>query len=371
VIENPLAVIETTPEYVMTIFTTQGGTKEIVDKIKKQVESEVFDVTTPKGRERIGSVARQIGSSKKRLEEAAMAITEDWRTKTNLVNAEKKYVSTELDLLRDAVLAPRVAFENLEKQRVEEHECMLSRIVNSVNFPMVDPPVDFIESSISSVSNIFERDWQEYLDKASQAYKKTMDYLRTALTARIKRDADNAELERLRKEQEERQKKEHEEMIARQAAEAARIAAEEKAALELKASEEAAAKQLKAVEDARLEAEQKAAQAEQQRIEADEKAKLDAAAAEAKRLSDIKVAEEKAKSDLEAAIQAERERLAAKERMETEELARREADQKHRGSINRTALSDLMTVANLTEEQGKAVIEAIAKGLISNIKINY
>jgi hypothetical protein len=57
------------------------------------------------------------------------------------------------------------------------------------------------------------------------------------------------------------------------------------------------------------------------------------------------------------------------ERIETKRLAR-EADLNHRKTINNQVISDLL-VHGITEAQAKAIITAIAKGEILNVKITY
>ncbi|OJW20518.1 MAG: hypothetical protein BGO51_21990 [Rhodospirillales bacterium 69-11] len=81
-------------------------------------------------------------------------------------------------------------------------------------------------------------------------------------------------------------------------------------------------------------------------------------------------AEKAAKEAEERAAQKERERIEAEKKAEADAAAKREADKKHRARINNEALGGLVA-AGLTEDQGKAVVEAIAKGQIPNVKITY
>jgi len=64
------------------VFSAAKGLDPIIEQIRQKVKSEIFDVTTEAGRKRMGSVARQIGSSKCKLEKMAKELTEDWRTET-------------------------------------------------------------------------------------------------------------------------------------------------------------------------------------------------------------------------------------------------------------------------------------------------
>lgn len=106
----------------------------------------------------------------------------------------------------------------------------------------------------------------------------------------------------------------------------------------------------------------------QLRAEAEERAKADreaqaaAEAAEAARVAAEKIAADKIK---------EAKRHAEKLAKEAADKAAREADIEHKAAVNRAALAALVDNCELSEAQARAVVTAIAKGLIPNIKINY
>lgn len=60
-----LTVIEIKPEQAPALYRA-GGLNSFLEQIREMVK-EVPDVTTKKGRDRIGSLARMVGSSKKLL----------------------------------------------------------------------------------------------------------------------------------------------------------------------------------------------------------------------------------------------------------------------------------------------------------------
>jgi colicin import membrane protein len=149
------------------------------------------------------------------------------------------------------------------------------------------------------------------------------------------------------------------EELARQAElakERERIAREEG---ELKAREEAERK----IVEARM-AEELAARAKE---DAERRAREAEQMAERER----QASEERARIAAEQSAARERQRIADEQRQVAEEQARREANINHRKSINRQALTDLMQHAELTEDQGKAVILAIIAGKISSTHISY
>lgn len=341
----------------LEVFSTEGGLDPIIEKVKEQVRSEHYDISTEEGRKRIGSVAKKIGSTKVTLQNMALELTEDWRKKTKAVNSEKNRMTEELDALRDEIKAPLEEYREREKNRVDGHEQAIADINTATNFSAydtLDPMPELIEDHLQQIDAIYNgREWEEFAQRAAEAHTSTKTLLEKMLESRKKRDAEQAELERLRREEEERKRKEEQERIAREAAEKARKEAEEKAARE---REEAEAKAK--AERERYEAEKR--EAEKQRIAAEEKAKRDA-----------EEASKKAAADKEAALQAERDRIEAEKKAEAEAAAKREADKKHKAKINNEAVDSLMKHAALDEVEARAVVSCIAKGEVANVKIIY
>lgn len=75
------------------------------------------------------------------------------------------------------------------------------------------------------------------------------------------------------------------------------------------------------------------------------------------------------------AEEAERKRQEEADRQEEEDRKKREENKKHRAKINNEALEDLVEVLAVKENEGKdlakVVVEAIAKGKVRNVKIEY
>ncbi len=89
-----------------------------------------------------------------------------------------------------------------------------------------------------------------------------------------------------------------------------------------------------------------------------------------------KAALAKAEADKQAAIDAERQRVAADQAQQAAEALRREKDTANKKRVNNEILEDFMSLklineAGFTEDQVKAAITVMAKGLVRNVKINY
>jgi len=81
-------------------------------------------------------------------------------------------------------------------------------------------------------------------------------------------------------------------------------------------------------------------------------------------------AEDLAKKRAAEAVEAERLRVENEKRAAAEAQAKREADEAHRAKINCAAANALITLG-LSEEDAKAAIAAIVKGMVPNVTISY
>lgn len=355
----------------LTALTTENGLDPIIEKIRQQAKSEVFDVTTKEGRVRIGSVARQIGSAKEKIKKVAKSVIEDQEKTVKQVKAEIKRMETEMDAIRDEVLADRDKYEQIEKDRVAAHEDALELIEAFQEFNTIERTTEEIQKAIEASAAFYaSRDWQEFNRTALYWHDKNARDLTVAFQRRREYDDGQAALAKQRAEEEARKQKERDDEIAAQAA------AKAKADAEAKAKEEADAIARK-VEEEKAEAARIAKEvadlAEAQRVRLEnEKKEADARAAKAE--ADRIAAEAKARSDAEAAAQKVRDDLAAQQKAESEAKAKREADVAHARKINNEALEDIRRVIHESvgsEDPMKDLVVAIAKGEIRHVSIRY
>lgn len=320
----------------------------------QEIESEagkfVADVTTEEGRKEIASMAYKVARTKTALDDAGKSLTEDWKKKAAVIDAQRKIVRETLDALKDKIRKPLDEFEVAEENRVNERkeriakiECFKHTISNSTAT---------LESAIKEIRQLLQFDWQEFAYKAETTANEVIEILQQRLDAAKKYEEDQAELARFKKEKEERERKEREEKIAQEAADKAKREAEERA---------------KKIEQEKIEAEKRATQAEEDRKRAEEKAKRDAELAK-------KEAEERAKKAAADAVEKERQRVAEEERKEKEAAEKREANKRHRTKINNEIINHLKAIidneTNL-QHQAEAIVEAIAKGEVPHVSINY
>lgn len=352
-----LAIIEIAPDMAPAIYV-ENGLDSFLEKIRAGV-NEVPDLSTAKGRARIASLAAQVSRSKTAVEKPGRDYLKRLKEQPKVVEAELRRFVTECDQLRDEVRRPLTEWEGAEKARTEALQQRLvdlralAEVIDTAGNYL--PSADIQARILEAKSVVLDDSWQERAAEAGVAKDSTIQQLEASLVIAQKREHEADELDRLRKEAEEKARLEREENIRREAAEQAKRDAEEKAQAEIDAA-------------ARRESEARAAteRAEREKIEAQQKAEREA-----------KAAAEKAEQEKNAAIAAERRRqeeaesarLAEQKRI-AEEEARRAADKEHRRSINRQAIADLIE-SGLTQEMAEKALIAIASGKVSAVSIKY
>ncbi|EOJ5644253.1 hypothetical protein ACKKC3_002805 [Escherichia coli] len=354
---SELAIIEIAPDLAPSIYV-ENGLDKFLEQIREGV-NEVPDLSTAKGRARIASLAAQVSRSKTAVEKPGRDYLKRLKEQPKVVEAELRRFVTECDQLRDSVRRPLTEWEDAEKARTEALQQRLvdlralADVIDSAGNYL--PSADIQARIHEAKSVVLDESWQERAAEAGVAKDSTIQQLEASLEVAQKREHEAAELERLRKEAEEKARLEREEAIRREAAEQAKRDAEAKAQAEIDAA-------------ARREAEARAAteRAEREKIEAQQKADREAKAAAEKaeqEKNDAIAAERRRQEELEAARLAEQKRIA-------DEEARRAADKEHRRTINRQAIADLIE-SGLPQEMAEKALIAIASGKVSAVSIKY
>jgi hypothetical protein len=341
------------------VIFAPGGVDDILAKIAREVRSQHTDISTKAGREAVASLAYKVARSKSALDKMGKELGETHYKSWKAITAERARIEKDLDALKDEVRKPLTDWENAEKDRIAGHEAAVAAFTTALQCIGPGSTSAEIQEAIKSIETMPERDWEEFAKRAEEARTKALADLRSYEAGAIKREAEAAELARLRAEQIAREQKERDDRIAAEAAERARIEAETKAKRE---AEEAAAKA--DAERKRVEQEKAEAIARAERAEADQKAYAAAVEQEAKE------AAERAERSRLAAIEQERKRAADEQAAIAAETAKREADKKHRAKINNEALAALVLLGVETE-LAKTVIAAIARGEVPHTKMVY
>ena len=405
--ESPITSLALIDTASAALVYAPGALTALVDKLKQEVRAQLatLDVSIPSQRARIVSLSARVARAKGKLDKLGESLIEEHRAVVTAVNSDRKIMRDDLDAFKAEVRKPVTDIENEEKERVAAHENVIRQIeeLGRMDCPL---NLDEIQTRGAQVSILSDRDWREFKERATGAKVLAMEALSEAQDRALEAIRLREELERLRAAEAERAIQEREEAAARAAKEAAERRAEEQARI----AREAAERERQRVENERIEAQARAKQAEAERIATEERAARELKEAEERRLSDIKAAEDrriadaivaKEKADQElrdaearriaeaeaaelaasaasataereryAAVEAERRRVAVKRKAEADEAEKRAKNRAHQGAIHREALQALCTFG-MPMEQGKALIESIAKGEIPHIVIQY
>jgi hypothetical protein len=340
------------------VFRDDEKSAALLDSIKDYVLSIDMDATTRSGRAEIISLAAKVSKTKTAVTGMVKDSIEAQKKEIDAIVKRRTNAERFFDELRDQVRQPVTDWENIEKSRVAGHEDAILDIqaLGNIISDFTTANIDDAKGYLVDIDKILEHDFQEFKDRATKAADDTKAAINNMIDKKIKYDAEQAELEALRAKQREDEIKARE----KAAADAARLEAERLA----KEKEDARIAADKAKAD-KLAAEQKAEKEKAERVAqaAIDKAKADAQAAIDKANAD----KAKAEQDL---VDQKRREDAEKKRLEDEKAAR-EADQENRKRVNNSAMFALVAHGNISEDQAKAVIIAIAKGLIDNVQINY
>lgn len=314
-------------------------------KLEEEFGKRVYDMTDPEQEAEARSDRMMVAKTQTAFKKVRLAAKETAQERVNLVNTLGKSIDDRMEAVK---MNSKGQIDKRDKE-IEEHAEMLQGKVDAIRELGEDCEslnANGLKERINDLTDIDVDDsYEDREADATLAYVNQLAELEGLLARRIKDEAEQVELEALRKEKVERERKDREEQIRKDAEAKATREAEEKAGRE----------QQKLIDDA-LEAESKA----RQEIE------------EANRK------QEEAEAATERAAQEEREKM--KREREGEEArvnAKRVKEEKakakteHREKIRNAAYASLVKEAcdncNLAEE----IIEAIANDEIDHVSINY
>lgn len=332
-----------------------GGVEKLLAKVMADVRAHKLDASTDEGRAEIKSLAYKVARSKTALDDLGKDFVAEMKRAAATVDADRRTIRDRLDALRDEVRKPVDDWEAVEESRIAKLVAGLEELKAAGEFTTTEPTVADIDCRLALVAIARAGEWQEFAERAGQLVEKVSATLAATRESAVRREAERAELERLRKAEADRLEAERVQRLAQEQRERDDRIAAEAAAAEKRKAEEAIA---------RAAEETAQAEARARQMEADAKA----AAEKAER--DRVAAAEQAQRNQDAAVEAERKRVADVQAAEATATAAREKDRSHKAKINRAAMNDLVK-CNLLEEQARAVVMAIARGEISNVKIFY
>ncbi len=336
--EKMSALVSIEADKALAFFTIPNAFDPLLESIRKEIECFVPDISTVTGRKAVASMAYKVAQTKTYLDGVGKELVAKQKEIPNKIDATRKRLRDTLDKWRDEVRSPLTLWEAAESDRLDRIQSSLAEL-KAVADDMVERSAEAIRDRLREVEceAITEQFYQEFTTIAAELKDKAITALRNRFAAAEKREAEQAELARLRAEEAARKAREREDQIARDAAERAAFEERRRSEAASRAAEDAARREQEAAERRELELKLKAEQAERRAAEAEAKAKRDA--------------------------EAERARL-------SEGTARREANQAHRARVNKAVLVALVG-AGLDEKCAKGLIQMIVRGEVPHVSILY
>jgi phage-related minor tail protein len=334
------------------LYLNQGSLKPYMDHVYKEVMSEVPDVTTAKGRDRIKSLAASVSRSKTLLEKPGRKFLKDLKEQPKIVEGNLREMVTFFDNLRDEVRKPVTDYENEQKAHQEMLQAKVSYFAEEYAGMMENAPnnlterLQFFERVHAALTaEKVDASYDQYQEAGTAAKAETLDKIELRIAGT------KAEIQEQKRLAEEAEQKRQQEIAA--------------AAAKAKADAEAAAQA--EIEAANRRAKEAKAQAERDRIEAEQRRIREAEEAKQREA----YAAEKARQREEAAAEAERQRIAEEQRKQQAIEAARAADVEHRKAVNNDVLQKLMAEVGVDEDTARLIIIKAAKGNLGALQMNY
>jgi len=317
-------------------------------ELKAHNSSIVFDYEDSRGNKAARSHVYKLRQTKSAVDKARKTEKAASLEYGRQVDAQAKQIIDEIEVMIDVHAQPLEEIERREAERVRAIQDRISTIRDAASATdATDAPLSAaaLRDRLQEIKAAqIDESFAEFQLDAAKAKDATLAALEAQIAAAEKREAEAAELARLRKEAEERAQREREEQIRREAEQRAREHAEAAARREREAAEQKARQERAAAERRELELKLAAERAEREKAEAEARAQC--------------------------AADQERQRIIAEEKARADEIARREADRKHQAKIHGAIIAALAG-CGVGEEQAKAVIAAIRKGDVPHLTIGY
>lgn len=378
-----LVTIEEISEANAPTIYVKDGLKRFLDMTRAQVEGEVPDLSTRKGRDRIASLAATVSKSKTAVEKPGRDYLRRLKAMPKTIEEELRVFVTEMDALRDKVRQPLNDWQKAEDDRVYRHNdaigwfALLSTETEELDGAELQSRIAMAEG------RVIDQAYEEFEADAHREKARVLESLKKALAKRVEYEAAQAELTRMIEEKAARDEQDRIKAAQQQAVEEER----QRSAQEQQAQREADAQRVAQAEQAREQArkdlelaEERRLQAERDRIAADQRAEDNRIAAEKAAQHEREQADIRQKNAEEFARQQEQQRQQDEKDREQRQKEVREADKAHRSTINKAALEALLAVnmsapgqpeSFLSTVEAQAIIVAIVRGQIPAISIAY
>lgn len=238
--DNQLVTIERADA--LAVFTNTEKVDPILAQVRARLDAFTPDVSTKHGRDAIASIAYSVARSKTYLDGVGKELADEQKEIPRKIDASRKRIRDTLDAWKDEVRAPLTAWEAEEKARVDRIHAALAELQAVIDDKQLRSAV-VLRDRLAEVKAeaITDERFGDAITTAVTLKDRAIAALQAQIADAEKREAEAAELARLRAAEAERERIEREAKAAQESAERERKAAEAAAQAE-RAKAEAAAK---------------------------------------------------------------------------------------------------------------------------------
>jgi len=196
IVDTDYSVLVVEKKDLQAFFLDPEKLDALYGHVEKMARALVADPLTKEGASQIKSCARQIASVKKRIDDIGKDVVADLKDLPRKIDANRKTLRERLEALQDDIRRPVTEIENREDE-IDGIKGIHLRLANASS--------EEIAKELKFVSEIplTEEKWHESLEKAKAAIAGETKALELLKSTAEKREKDAAELEQLRKNQEE------------------------------------------------------------------------------------------------------------------------------------------------------------------------
>ena len=203
-------LIKVKKQNIISTFSDNKKIEPMIEKVRKEVSVEKFDLSTKKGRDDIASRAYKVSKMKNAVVKQLIdPSVEEYKAAIKGVGAGKSHWNSEMDALRDEIRAPLNKWEEEEKvreqKRVDDIKKSISGIINLAILPQgKEYDKNYISEMIEAVDNIdCSEGFEEFAQEALQAKASSKEALSQCLNTVIQKELEAAQQLKLAEQQEE------------------------------------------------------------------------------------------------------------------------------------------------------------------------
>lgn len=201
-----LELIEVKPGNELQVFAAddKAELKALIAHVEKEARSLVPDISTAKGRSEIASNAHKVTKCKTYLEGVGKELADQQKQIPKKIDASRRFIKETLDKLRDEVRKPLTDWE-AEQEAIKARKQAVLDEVRALGQPPHDMSAADLQARLEKAEGYaLDKDaLDDFFPMAAEAKIAAIHHLKGALANRTQYEADQAELARLRKLQEE------------------------------------------------------------------------------------------------------------------------------------------------------------------------